>query len=256
MSVICDPDHARRVLSTGHGPSGTPLLSVVMPVYNEKATIREIVTAVLAAPVASRELVIVDDASTDGTRSILRDETEKLEDVRVIYHDRNRGKGAALRTGFSCVRGDYVIVQDADLEYDPREYPRLLEPLVLDQADAVFGSRFSSGPHRVLCFWHALGNHLLTTVSNMATNLDLTDMETCYKVFRRELIQSIPIEEDRFGFEPEITAKLARAGARIWEVPISYRGRSHREGKKIGFKDALRALYCTAKYALARPGPW
>jgi glycosyltransferase involved in cell wall biosynthesis len=250
MPVISDRERVQQVLSSTDRPSGSPLLSVVMPVFNEKATVRGIVAAVLSAPVASRELIIVDDFSTDGTRELLREEMEKTPNVRVLYHDRNRGKGAALHTGFEHATGDFVLVQDADLEYDPCEYPRLLEPLILDQADAVFGSRFLGGPHRVLYFWHSVANTALTTASNVLTDLNLTDMETCYKVFRREIIQSMTLREQRFGFEPEVTAKLARINARVWEVPISYSGRTYAEGKKIGLKDAFRALYCIGKYGL------
>ena len=247
-----DHTHVEEVLRTPTPAGGTPLLTVVMPAYNERKTIREIVQAVLASPVASREIVIVDDGSTDGTRDLLRDEIAHIEHVRVIFHEHNKGKGAALRTGFQHARGTYVLVQDSDLEYDPHDYPTLLEPLILDRADAVFGSRFLGGPHRVLYFWHSIANGMLTTASNVFTDLNLTDMETCYKVFRREVIQSLDLHEDRFGFEPEVTAKLARKGVRIFEVPIGYSGRTYAEGKKIGWKDAVRALYCIGKYGLLR----
>lgn len=227
-------------------------LSVIIPCYNERNTIHTVVDAVRAAPYADKEIIVVDDCSTDGTREILREQIASLVD-RVLYHEVNRGKGAALRTGIQAATGEIVIIQDADLEYDPNEYPQLVEPILRDRADVVFGSRFMGGmPHRVLYFWHRIGNGFLTLVSNMLTNLNLTDMETCYKVFRRELIQSIAIEEDRFGFEPEVTAKIARTGCRIYEVGISYYGRTYAEGKKIGWKDGFRALYCIVKYNLFR----
>lgn len=226
-------------------------LSVVIPVFNEAKTIREIVERVQAVEPAGKELVIVDDYSTDGTRDVLAGIGRESANVRVFYHERNQGKGAALRTGFEQAQGDYVIVQDADLEYDPQDYAKLLGPLDRGIADVVFGSRFlSTQEHRVLYFWHSVGNRLLTLLSNMATDLNLTDMETCYKVFRRELIQAIPLEEDRFGFEPEVTAKLAKARARIYEVGIAYHGRTYEEGKKIGMKDGFRALWCILKYRL------
>jgi len=224
----------------------------VIPCYNERDTIERIVDAVLAAPVAGLEVIVVDDHSQDGTREILRTRVEPRV-ARVIYHERNQGKGAALRSGFAAAGGDLVIVQDADLEYDPQEYPRLIEPILAGKADVVFGSRFSGGSSvRVLYYWHYVGNRLLTTFSNMLTNVNLTDMEVCYKVFRREVIQQIRIEEDRFGFEPEITAKVARLGCRIYEVGISYAGRTYREGKKIGWKDGVRAVWCILKYNLLR----
>jgi glycosyltransferase involved in cell wall biosynthesis len=195
-----------------------------------------------------REIIVVDDGSTDGTRQILADVANST--VRVVVHERNQGKGAALRTGFRHATSDYVIVQDADLEYDPNEYGDLLAPVLDDKADVVFGSRFQSGrPHRVLYFWHSLGNKALTLASNMMTGLNLSDMETCYKLFRREVIQSITIEEDRFGFEPEITAKVSRGGWRIYEVGVSYSGRTYADGKKIGGRDAVRALYCIVRYS-------
>ena len=225
-------------------------LSVVIPVYNEAATIREIVARVQAADV-SKELILVDDCSTDGSREALAEIAAEAANVKVFFHERNCGKGRALRTGFDHAEGDFVIVQDADLEYDPQDYLKLLPPLLSDKADVVFGSRFlTTEQHRVLYFWHEMGNRFLTLLSNMATNLNLTDMETCYKVFRRELIQSIVLEEDRFGFEPEITAKIAKAGARVYEVGISYHGRTYEEGKKIGAKDGFRALWCIVKYRL------
>jgi glycosyltransferase involved in cell wall biosynthesis len=227
-------------------------LSVIIPCYNERNTIRTVVDAVRAAPYADKEIIVVDDCSTDGTGDILREQISPLVD-RVLYHAVNRGKGAALRTGIQAATGEIVIIQDADLEYDPNEYPQLVEPTLRDRADVVFGSRFMGGmPHRVLYFWHRVGNGFLTLVSNMMTNLNLTDMETCYKVFRREIIQGIAIEEERFGFEPEITAKVAKTGCRIYEVGISYYGRTYAEGKKIGWRDGVRALYCIVKYNLFR----
>ncbi|WKZ57096.1 MAG: glycosyltransferase family 2 protein [Bdellovibrionota bacterium] len=227
-------------------------LSVVIPCYNEARTITQIVDAVRKAPVADLEIIVVDDFSTDGTREILAAQIEPLV-AKVLYHERNRGKGAALRTGIAACTGDVVVVQDADLEYDPQEYPTLMDPIVKDRADVVFGSRFMGGaPHRVVYFWHMVGNKFLTLLSNMFTNLNLTDMETCYKMFRREVIQSIKIEEDRFGFEPEITAKVAKGGYRIYEVGISYYGRTYAEGKKINYKDGFRAIYAIIRYNLFR----
>jgi glycosyltransferase involved in cell wall biosynthesis len=229
-----------------------PNLSVVIPVYNEADTIEQIVEAVRGSEIDDLEIILVDDGSTDGTRDVLREKIEpKVE--RVIYHERNRGKGAALRSGFAAATGDVVIVQDADLEYDPREYPKLIEPIASGRADVVFGSRFAGGePHRVLYFWHYAINRFLTMLSNIFTNLNLTDMEVCYKVFRREILQKIRIEEDRFGFEPEITAKVAKLGCRIYEVGISYAGRTYGEGKKIGWRDGIRAIWCILKYNLLR----
>ena len=222
-------------------------LAVVLPCYNEAATIVEILTKVLESPYVA-EVIVVDDAS--------RDESVKLANsigddrVRIIVQAQNSGKGAALRRGFREATADYVIVQDADLEYDPADYDKLLQPLLEGKADVVFGSRFSSGgPHRVLYFWHSVGNRVLTTASNIATNLNLTDMETCYKVFRRDLLQKLELEQDRFGFEPEITAKVARSGARIYEVGISYSGRTYEEGKKIGWRDGLEAIACIIRYS-------
>jgi glycosyltransferase involved in cell wall biosynthesis len=227
-------------------------LSIVIPCYNEVRTIRHIVDRVRAAPVAEREIIIVDDCSRDGTRDLLRTEIAPLVD-KVLYHEVNQGKGAALRTGFRAATGEVVVVQDADLEYDPQDYPRLLQPILEGKADVVFGSRFQGGqPHRVVYFWHMVGNKFLTLLSNMATNINLTDMETCYKVFRREVLQRIEIEENRFGFEPEITAKVARLGVVIFEVGISYYGRTYAEGKKIGWRDGFRALWAIAKYNLLR----
>jgi glycosyltransferase involved in cell wall biosynthesis len=239
----------------------TLTLSVVIPVYNERQTIREILRRVRAVPI-KKQIVVVDDCSTDGTRDILKEIEKREGDLTVVYHVMNQGKGAALRTGFREATGEIVIVQDADLEYDPEQYPQLIEPIVLNLADVVFGSRFIGETHRVLYFWHSLANTFLTLLSNMFTNLNLTDMEVCYKVFRREVIQGIKIKSDRFGFEPEITAKVARftfpsdngqapQPCRIYEVPVSYHGRTYREGKKIGLKDGFQALYCIVRYAFA-----
>ncbi len=224
-----------------------PCLSVVVPCYNEEATIEVLLGQVLASPWVA-EVIVVDDGSRDRSREILAAVSDPR--VRVVLHEQNRGKGAALRTGFGHAAAEFVIVQDADLEYDPGEYSVVLEPLLTNRADVVFGSRFLSGrPHRVLYFWHSMGNKFLTLMSNMFTDLNLTDMETCYKCFRREVIQSIDIEEDRFGFEPEITAKLARGRWRIYEVGISYSGRTYDEGKKIGWRDGVRAIYCIVRYS-------
>jgi glycosyltransferase involved in cell wall biosynthesis len=227
-------------------------LSVIIPCYNEVATIARIIDAVRNSDYEPKELIVIDDYSTDGSREKLTNELRSKVD-HVILHDRNLGKGAALRTGIGVASGDMVIIQDADLEYDPGEYPKLVQPILDDKADVVFGSRFLGGePHRVLYFWHSIGNGVLTLLSNMLTDLNLTDMETCYKVFRREIIQNIRIEENRFGFEPEITAKVARSGARIYEVGISYSGRTYAEGKKINWKDGMKAVYCILKYNLLR----
>jgi glycosyltransferase involved in cell wall biosynthesis len=222
-------------------------LTVVIPVYNEVHTLLSLIDRVQEVAL-DKDIVLVDDCSTDGTRDLLKTATFPAN-VRVLYHDRNQGKGAALRTGFAAATGDVVIIQDADLEYDPREYPKLLQPIADGRADVVFGSRFAGGEtHRVLYFWHSLGNKFLTLCSNAFTNLNLTDMETCYKVFRRDVLQRITVEEDRFGFEPEITAKVAKLRVRIYEVGISYAGRTYEEGKKIGWRDGVRALWCIVKY--------
>lgn len=222
-------------------------LSVVVPCYNEETTIVTLLERVLASPYVA-EVLVVDDASTDSTLALARSVTDAR--IQLFSQPRNMGKGAALRRGFSEATADYVVVQDADLEYDPAEYPNLLEPLLSGRADVVFGSRFlSDRPHRVLYFWHSVGNKLLTLASNTLTNLNLTDMETCYKVFRREVIQQIHLRENRFGFEPEVTAKVARGGWRIYEVGISYSGRTYAEGKKIGFIDALHAARCIVRYS-------
>ena len=216
-------------------------LSTVIPVYNEVGTIKEIVSRVQEVGL-EKEIVIVDDYSTDGTREHLREISQNHENVKVLYHDHNQGKGAALRTGFQAVTGDIVIIQDADLEYDPREYPLLLAPIVDGRADVVYGSRFLGGPHRVLFFWHYVGNKFVTLLSNMFTNLNITDMETCYKVFKKEVLDQINIKSNRFGFEPEFTAKIAKKGFRIYETPISYSGRTYTEGKKIGWQDGVKAI--------------
>jgi len=225
-------------------------VSIVIPCYNEKETIEKMVDAVLNAPLENKEIIIVDDCSQDGTRAVIQDRVSQMVD-RIIYHPENRGKGAALRSGFAAATGDIILVQDADLEYSPQDYPLLLEPLLSGKADAVLGSRFMGGrPHRVLFFWHMVGNKFLTLLSNMFTNINLTDVETGYKAFKAPLIKSIQLEEDRFGVEPEIIAKLARMGCRIYEVGISYSGRTYTEGKKINWKDGLRAIYAILKYNL------
>jgi glycosyltransferase involved in cell wall biosynthesis len=226
-------------------------LSVVMPVYNEQATLREAVSRVLAVALEI-ELICVDDGSRDGSREILEELRASHAQVRVLLQPRNMGKGAALRRGIQEASGDYILIQDADLEYDPSDYPGLLRPLIEGKADVVYGSRFlGAAPHRVLYFWHYVANRMLTLISNALTNMNMTDMETCYKAFRREILQSIPIEEDRFGFEPEITVKIARRRLRVYEVGISYWGRTYEEGKKIGWKDGVHALWCLVKYTLS-----
>ncbi|MEM9216258.1 MAG: glycosyltransferase family 2 protein [Cyanobacteria bacterium P01_F01_bin.150] len=225
-------------------------LSVIIPCFNELGTIGQVIEAVRNSPIENIEVIVVDDGSTDGTRHLLETKLNSWIDS-LIFHSENQGKGAALRTGFSAATGDIVIVQDADLEYDPQEFPLMVAPILQEKADVVYGSRFvGSQPHRVVYYWHMLGNQFLTTLSNMLTDINLTDMETCYKAFRREIIQSIRIRENRFGFEPEITAKVAKKGCRIYEVGISYYGRTYKEGKKIGWRDGFRAIYCILKYNL------
>ncbi len=230
--------------------TSTMKLSAVMPVYNEQATLQKVVERVMAVPLEI-ELICVDDGSTDGSREILAQLQSQHPQIKVLLQPKNTGKGAALRRGIQESTGDFVIIQDADLEYDPSDYPALLVPLIEGKADVVYGSRFlGSGPHRVLYFWHSIGNSILTLISNALTNMNMTDMETCYKVFRREILQSIPIDEDRFGFEPEITVKIAKRRLRVYEVGISYWGRTYEEGKKIGWKDGFRALWCLLKYTV------
>ena len=222
-------------------------LSVVIPVFNEAGTIEEILRRIRSVPL-EKEMIVIDDYSTDGTVDLLKKIEKTQDDVKVYYHDCNRGKGAALRTGFAGVTGDVVIIQDADLEYNPREYPNLLEPILDGRADVVYGSRFLGGPHRVLFFWHYIGNKFLTLLSNAMTNLNLTDMETCYKAFRKEVLNGLSVKSDRFGFEPEFTMKIARKRCRIYEVPISYSGRTYDQGKKINWKDGIAAIYTILRY--------
>ena len=232
-------------------------LSVVMPVYNEQPTVEQVIARVLAVPAHTNmdlELICIDDGSTDGSAEILTRLQSSHPQLRVLLQPRNQGKGAALRCGIEHATGDFVLIQDADLEYDPADYPALLRPLIEGKADVVYGSRFlGSGPHRVLYFWHSVGNWALTLISNALTDLNLSDMETCYKAFRREVIQSIPLEENRFGFEPEITVKIAKRRLRVYEVGISYWGRTYEEGKKISWKDGFRALFCLLKYTITEP---
>ena len=226
-------------------------LSIIIPCYNEKSTIASLISAVQRSPIENREIIIVDDGSKDGTRDLLSEINDP--EIKVILHAANQGKGAALRTGFAAATGDICIVQDADLEYDPQEFPLVIQPIIDGKADVVFGSRFQSGrPHRVVYFWHRVGNGVLTLMSNLFTDLNLSDMETCYKAFRREVIQAIDIRENRFGFEPEVTAKLSKMNLRIYEVGISYYGRTYDEGKKIGWRDGFRAIYCILKYGAFR----
>ena len=227
-------------------------LSVVIPCYNELKTIDEIINRVNNCGIKNKEIIIVDDCSTDGTREKLKNEIENSNKVnKVLYHEKNKGKGASLQTGFQYISGDIVIIQDADLEYNPSEYKNLIRPILDNKADVVFGSRYVGGQERrVLYFWHTMANNVLTLISNIFTNLNITDMETCYKIFKRDILEKIKIEENRFGFEPEITAKVAKMKCRIYEVGISYSGRTYKEGKKIGIKDVFRAIYCILKYNL------
>jgi len=226
------------------------LLSVIIPCYNEKTYIQEIIKKVQDAPIANIEIIVIDDCSTDGTREILKNEIEPNV-TKVIYHEKNTGKGAALRSGFKEATGDIVIIQDADLEYNPDDYGKLIRPIVENKADVVYGSRFiGSHEHRVLWYWHTLGNRMLTLLSNMLTNVNLSDMETCYKVFRKEILDQLTLKENRFGIEPEITAKIAKLKCRIYDVGISYSGRTYEQGKKIGWKDGVYAIYCIFKYNL------
>jgi len=235
-------------MSLAHPQNSASTVSVVMPVYNEAATVANVIGVVLQQP-SVQELIIVDDCSQDGSWEVLQKTAPTDLRIKIFRHNANRGKGAALRTGILKAEASIVLIQDADLEYDPGEYEKLLHPILAGRADVVFGSRFAgAGAHRVLYYWHYLGNRFLTTLSNMATNLNVSDMETCYKVFRREIVQKITIEEDRFGFEPEITAKVAKLRVRIYEVPISYYGRTYEEGKKIGWRDGFQAIWCILKY--------
>jgi glycosyltransferase involved in cell wall biosynthesis len=261
--ALCEPETPTERLALLHRLLGEPAcrqigiypippsfrLSVVIPVYNEERWLGEVVRRVRAVPIP-KEIILVDDCSTDGTRAILK-EMEAVADLRVVYQPHNQGKGAALREGFRHATGDVIIVQDADLEYDPSEYPRLIQPIIENRADVVYGSRFIGDTHRVLYFWHSIGNKVLTLMSNLFTDLNLTDMETCYKVFRREVLQGVNLKSNRFGFEPEITAKIARKRKpawRIYETPISYSGRTYEEGKKIGLKDAINAFFCILRF--------
>ncbi len=227
------------------------LLSVIVPCFNEIKTLEEVIKKIKNSPIDSMEIIVVDDFSTDGSRDILKKISD--EDVITVFHEKNKGKGAALSSGINIARGEIIIIQDADLEYDPNEFPQVIGPIIDGKADVVYGSRFQGGqPHRVVYYWHRLGNGFLTFLSNIFTDLNLTDMETCYKAFRSSLIKNIKIEEKRFGFEPEITAKVSKLDCRIYEVGISYYGRTYKEGKKIGWKDGVRAIYCILKYNLFR----
>ena len=240
------------MIREGESGLGAIKLSIVIPCYNEAKTISLVIDAVKNSPIENKEIILTDDYSTDGTREIIKETIEPHID-KVVYHKRNMGKGAALRSGFKEMSGDVVIIQDADLEYDPNEYSKLLKPIMDKKADVVYGSRLTGGESlRVLFFWHSVGNKFLTLLSNMLTNLTLTDMETCYKVFNRKIIEAITVEEDRFGFEPEITAKISKLRVRIYEVGISYAGRTYEEGKKVSWKDGVRAIYCIFKYNLFR----
>jgi glycosyltransferase involved in cell wall biosynthesis len=240
------------MIREGESGLGAMKLSIVIPCYNEAKTISLVIDAVKNSPIENKEIILIDDYSTDGTREIIKETIEPHID-KVVYHKRNMGKGAALRSGFKEMSGDVVIIQDADLEYDPNEYSKLLKPIMDKKADVVYGSRLAGGESlRVLFFWHSVGNKFLTLLSNMLTNLTLTDMETCYKVFNRKIIEAITVEEDRFGFEPEITAKISKLRVRIYEVGISYAGRTYEEGKKVSWKDGVRAIYCIFKYNLFR----
>jgi glycosyltransferase involved in cell wall biosynthesis len=231
-------------------------LSIVIPIYNEVSTWREMLARVEAVPLPlSKDIILVDDHSTDGTSEQLRELARTRPDLTVVFQEVNRGKGAALRAGFQRVKGDLVIVQDADLEYDPNDYDRLLAPILAGKADVVYGSRFGGETHRVLYFWHSVGNHMLTLLSNMFNDINLTDMETCYKLFRADVLRQVTVEQDRFGFEPEITAKIAKLGVRIYETPITYSGRTYSEGKKINWKDGVSAIVCILKYGLRRSKP-
>ena len=240
------------MIREGESGLGAMKLSIVIPCYHEAKTISLVIDAVKNSPIENKEIILIDDYSTDGTREIIKETIEPHID-KVVYHKRNMGKGAALRSGFKEMSGDVVIIQDADLEYDPNEYSKLLKPIMDKKADVVYGSRLAGGESlRVLFFWHSVGNKFLTLLSNMLTNLTLTDMETCYKVFNRKIIEAITVEEDRFGFEPEITAKISKLRVRIYEVGISYAGRTYEEGKKVSWKDGVRAIYCIFKYNLFR----
>ena len=255
--ALLDPFRPTRASANDDLPWDKVTVSVVVPVYNERATVERLLKSLSAAGL-SLQVIVVDDGSTDGTREVLPGlERAGLID-NLVLQERNQGKGAALRAGFEHASGDVVVVQDADLEYDPRELPLLLAPILSGKADAVYGSRFLSGPHRVLFFWHSVGNRLLTLLSNMFTDLNLTDMETCYKMIRTDLLKTLPLTANRFGFEPEVTARLAQAGARIYELPISYHGRSYAEGKKIGWKDGVSALWAILKFNVLGPkaGHW